>query len=522
MRPEKLLYPQREPAKTRAAATILLLRESTVAGAPFEVLMTRRSDKASFAPGAYVFPGGAVDAADNTGNEITTFGLAAIRESFEELGVLLAKDEAGHYADQALLTQLKRHTDHGFIAELARFQLKPALKDVKWLCHWITDKDLPKRFDARFYVARMPSGQTPVADESEQFEPTWISPSGALERSKAGTLSMIFPTIRTLQRLAKFNSIDEVLAACDAGPLFTSCPRAGFLKGEDARYMEQESPYGELEMVCPDGQIVHSLDWNSLEPRLLAKHIKRLTAPNPSVMTGPGTNTYILGEPGCYAVVDPGPADASHIDRIAAIVGNDLKYILCTHSHSDHSPGAAILKAKTGGTVQIYGLASLPTARPNSEFTPDIQLQDNQIFKLGDTTLKTVFTPGHAANHCCFFLEEDKLLLSGDHILNGSTTIVDPPDGHMNDYINSLDRLYALDAEFILPAHGYVLGPAKSAIAQLKAHRLAREAKVIAAMKALPDGTLEQWVTVAYSDTDPRLHGIALRSLTAHVERIRG
>ena len=141
-------------------------------------------------------------------------------------------------------------------------------------------------------------------------------------------------------------------------------------------------------------------------------------------------------------------------------------------------------------------------------------------------TLLVIHTPGHAANHLCLLLLEDGLLFSGDHILNGSTTVIDPPDGNMADYLDSLDRLDALCAEhgaqFILPAHGYALGQARRTIAQLKAHRLAREAKVLAAMQALPDGSLEQWVEHAYADVPPRLWPVAQRSLLAHVERIRG
>ena len=156
-------------------------------------------------------------------------------------------------------------------------------------------------------------------------------------------------------------------------------------------------------------------------------------------------------------------------------------------------------------------------------------MQDGERLVLGaggvTHTLRAIHTPGHAANHVCFVLEEDGLLFSGDHVLNGSTTVIDPPDGHMGDYLNSLDLLAAAcDAdgiEFILPAHGHVLGNARQAIAQLKAHRLRREAKIAAAMQALPNGTLAQWVERAYDDVPPRLWPVAARSLQAHVDHIR-
>ena len=139
--------------------------------------------------------------------------------------------------------------------------------------------------------------------------------------------------------------------------------------------------------------------------------------------------------------------------------------------------------------------------------------------------MKVIFTPGHAANHVCLVLVEDGLLFSGDHILNGSTTIVNPPDGEMTAYLDSLDRLSRAcdehEISFILPAHGHVLGDAAQAIAQLRAHRLKREAKVAAAMKARPGGTMNDWVALAYDDVDPRIWPIALRSLQAHVDRLQ-
>jgi glyoxylase-like metal-dependent hydrolase (beta-lactamase superfamily II) len=135
-----------------------------------------------------------------------------------------------------------------------------------------------------------------------------------------------------------------------------------------------------------------------------------------------------------------------------------------------------------------------------------------------------IHTPGHAANHVCLVLLEDGLLFSGDHVLNGSTTVIAPPDGNMNAYLESLDRLAAAceqhNIEFILPAHGYVLGAASQAIAQLKAHRLAREAKVLAAMQARPNATPREWVAQVYGDVPERMWPVAERSLMAHVERI--
>ncbi len=551
-RPSQQLHPQREPVRPLSAATVLLLRDAPPESGPpgLQVLMTRRSAQASFAPGAYVFPGGGIDALDadpathaaaarrpSQSDEHLTQAIAAIRESFEELGVLLARHADGRMAGANDIAALNRHAP--FAAQCQAQGLQLAADSVFVLARWTADRDLPKRFDVPFLVARMPAGQTPVADESEQFEPVWVRPQEALERHEAGQFFMIFPTIRTLQRLARFDSAQAVLTACAGeAPLWTSCPRAGLLAGKEARYMEDEMPFGELALVCPDGQIVHPLDWQSERPVQLLKNLQRLTAPNPGVMTGPGTNSYLVGDPATgYIAIDPGPQDAQHLERLWRAAGGDIRMIVCTHSHPDHSPGAAPLQAlcvQAGRAAPpILGLPSAPTARAASEFTPERALQNGELLTLTGQaldgkithTLQVVHTPGHAANHLCLLLVEDALLFSGDHILNGSTTVVDPPDGNMADYLDSLDALDALCAqhgvEFILPAHGYVLGFARQAIAQLKAHRLAREAKVIAAMQALPDGSVEDWVAHAYADVPQRIWPVAQRSLIAHVERIR-
>jgi glyoxylase-like metal-dependent hydrolase (beta-lactamase superfamily II)/8-oxo-dGTP pyrophosphatase MutT (NUDIX family) len=536
VRASQLLHAQREPAVPRPAATVLLLRD---AGGGFEVLMTRRSASASFAPGAYVFPGGGIDALDAQAHDIAarrptqkdehlTQAIAAIRESFEELGVLLARRRDGRPVAASDIPALDRHAP--FAAQCRERGLVLAADEVFVLAHWITDRDLPRRFDVPFLVARMPQGQVPVADEAEQFEPVWVRPADALARHKAGQFFMIFPTIRTLERLEKFADVAAVLAACASEqPLWTSCPRAGYLQGAEARFMEHEMQYGELALVSPDGQLLHHLDWQTDHPVALLKNLQRMTAPNPGVMTGPGTNSYIVGDPDTgYIVIDPGPDDPEHQQRLWRAANGDIRMIVCTHSHADHSPGARPLQALCRTRPPILGLPSAPTARPASEFTPDRALADGEVLTLagqGRThRLQVIHTPGHAANHLCLVLLEDGLLFSGDHILNGSTTVVDPPDGDMSAYLDSLDRLArACDEfgiEFILPAHGHVLGFAKKAIQLLKAHRLQREARIVAAMRERPTGTLEDWVELAYADVPPRMWPVAKRSLLAHVQRI--
>src|SRR5690349_3173642 len=242
VRPVQYLHAPRPPVPPRPAATVLLLRDGP---AGLEVLMTRRSITASFAPGAYVFPGGVIDAADAASHSqarrrptqddrLLTQAIAAIRESFEELGLLLARRADGRYVDSTNIAALDRKSP--LAVQCAAHGLTLAADEVFLLTHWITDRDLPRRFDVAFLVARMPEGQHPAADEAEQFEPVWVRPADALERHRAGQFLMLFPTIRTLERLATYARVDNVLAACaHEQPWFISCPRAGLVNGREQR-----------------------------------------------------------------------------------------------------------------------------------------------------------------------------------------------------------------------------------------------------------------------------------------------
>jgi recombination protein RecT len=354
VRSTQLLHPQRPPAALRPAATVLLLRDSPQG---LEVLMTRRAATASFAPGAYVFPGGGIDPADalahgqssrrTTQSDLhLTQAIAAIRESFEELGVLLARRADGSHLSTSDIAALDRKAP--FADQCAAHGLTLSGAEVFVLAHWLTDRDLPRRFDVPFLVARMPEGQAPVADETEQFEPVWVRPADALARFNAGTFFIIFPTIRTLDRLKAHATVQSVLDACAVNeePLFTSCPRAGLLNGAESRHMEHEAPFGELALVSPDGRIVHELQWQAERPVPLLKNVMRLTAPNPGFMTGPGTNSYLIGDPATgHIAIDPGPAEPEHLERLWRAAGGDIRAIVCTHSHADHSPGAPGLQA---------------------------------------------------------------------------------------------------------------------------------------------------------------------------------
>ena len=531
VRPEKRLRGSYEPVVPRPAATILLLRDT--ARGP-QVLMTRRSAKATFGPGAYVFPGGALDIRDasprvrelahtrrDQDEEILSYAAAAVREAFEELGILLARGHGGAASVAELACRLDRRHDADLFGQIAAHELRLALDELHWLSRWITDGDLPKRFDARFFVARMPEHQEPAADESEQFEPTWVTPAEGLARHAEGSFDLMFPTLYTLRQLQRFGSVNEIIDYSGRQTqVKVSTSRGGRLRGRIERFSEEDLPFGELELVSPDGSHVeHPLDWQSECVVPLLRHVHRLTAPNPGRMTGPGTNTYLVGAPGDWLVIDPGPADEAHVARIAAFVGDGLKTIVCTHAHPDHAPGAQLLRQRTG--APILGRPTGPDFDPAWAFTPERVLADGERLQVADSTLRVLHTPGHTEHHICLLLEEDGLLFSGDHILSGSTTVITPPDGNMLAYIESLRRLTGEPFRFILPAHGHVITDGKREIERLIAHRFAREAKVLGALRRLGGGTLDELVELAYDDVDRILHPVARHSLLAHLLKLR-
>ena len=294
--------------------------------------------------------------------------------------------------------------------------------------------------------------------------------------------------------------------------------------------LPHELPYAEIGRLDPEGRADALAEL--LPGRLvwLSPRVARLTAPNPGPMTGPGTNSYLVGSGHRWVVIDPGPALEPHVQALvaalpAAAEGRPVA-ILATHTHRDHSPAAAPLAAATGAPV--WGRRPRHPMWQDDSFRPDHEPADGERLELGEgVTLHAVHTPGHASNHLCWWLEQERLLFTGDHVMQGSTVVINPPDGDMGAYLRSLQALRqahdtgARPLQWLAPGHGFLVADPPAVLDALVAHRLRREAKVVAALGATPC-PLEALLPRVYDDVPAALHDAAARSLLAHLLKLQG
>ena len=264
------------------------------------------------------------------------------------------------------------------------------------------------------------------------------------------------------------------------------------------------------------------------EAVLVADGLLRLTVNNPGPFTFHGTNSYILGTD-TLAVIDPGPEDEAHYAALLkAIAGRPVSHIFVSHTHRDHSPLAARLKAETGALVMAEGPHR--SARPlrigeinpldasaDTDFQPDHALADDEAVEGDGWAVRAIHTPGHCANHVAFAIENTGILLSADHVMAWATSIVAPPDGAMSDYMASLDRLAARDDAIYHTGHGGPVRNPRAFVRGLRTHRRMRERAILERLKA-GDRLISDIVAAIYRDTDPRLHGAAALSVLAHLE----
>lgn len=506
----------------RPAATLILLRDG--AAGP-EVLMLQRTKSAVFLGGAYVFPGGSLDPGDrdlasrvidfNAKEPPVEYWIAAVRECFEEAGVLIACDVERRPIPAERAERLMPWRQKSFAELLEKEDLYIPAGELAWFGHWITAPGRARRFDTRFFVAAAPQGQEGSHDANETVHDLWITPKEALERAERGEIELVFATQHTLRELSQFSTVEKAIGYVRSLE-DVEVNRACWAQGKDGPklFRRADPQYHEIHWSDPEETGQTSYDIVAGEPKRLDRFVTRITAPNPGMMTGPGTNTYVVGGDGERAVIDPGPDIASHIDKILAL--QPIRWILCTHTHLDHSPAAATLKAATG--AQVLGRPA--PAGQDATFRPDFVLEDGQRIDLKGLTLRALHTPGHASNHLCYFLEETKMLFTGDHVMQGSTVVINPPDGDMRAYLASLEKLLGEDTAIIAPGHGYLVGAPHKELRRLIAHRRAREAKVLAALARLRRASLDELLPLVYDDVPPRVHRVAARSLTAHLDKL--
>jgi len=525
----------------RPAATLALVRDSQQG---LEVLLLQRTWQAAFLPGYFVFPGGAVDAEDPDVRALSSgrddaaisqtlsldeggadYMIAALRECFEEAGLLLAVDDQGNLppGDHPVLTHGRdalRGEATSFRALCEHHGLGLPLDRLAYLGHWVTPRGAPRRFDTRFFVALAPSGQQPMHDGSETIDHVWHTPADALSAHRQGRLALGYPTLRTLRLLADFATAEALLRYAHANPPAPHPSRPWpARKGNVACQVEPDAPaYAEVRRLDPRRQGTASAEIEPGRAVALAAGVTRVTAPNPGAMTGSGTNSYLLGDGEDHVVIDPGPESLDHVERLLALTDGRISQVLVTHTHVDHSPAAASLKVRTG--ARLVGLPPPPGTSQDAGFMPDYRPRHGERLPTPAGSLKVLHTPGHASNHLCYLLEPRRLLFAGDQVMQGSTVVINPPDGDMADYLAALQALGEEPFDTIAPGHGFLIGEGHAAIDFLVTHRLAREHKVRRALARHGPVSLAALTRHAYDDVPEQMLEVAARSAQAHLLKL--
>jgi glyoxylase-like metal-dependent hydrolase (beta-lactamase superfamily II)/8-oxo-dGTP pyrophosphatase MutT (NUDIX family) len=552
------------PPGARKAASVLLLRDAQTnqdAAPGVEVLMLRRAEREGDQhSGAVVFPGGVLDTRDRDAHVFCDgpddasfsarlglpeggldYAVAALRETFEEVGLLLVADKAAKPLDATAMHPWRARLNAGEVSAADFCQSHNVRLDVNALAyfsHWLTPPGAPKRFDTRFFAALAPASQEAQADLAEAAELMWLTPAQALDKTRGFKLLPV--TQRTLQELMAFGSAAQALHSIRQR---SNIPRIMPRRVSSARgprvVLPEDLSYAEVGRLDPEGR---GDVWGDIEAGRavrLSPRIVRVTAPNPGAMTGPGTNSYLVNglggvdgvgdlgdatEAAGLTVIDPGPINPSHVQALVAAAqtqGQAITRIIVTHTHGDHSPGAVALSQATGAPV--FGKHALHDEWQDKSFAPQRELVHAERLAVGaGCTLRVVHTPGHASNHLCFFLEEEETLFTGDHVMQGSTVVINPPDGDMAAYLKALHGLLDEPLQWLAPGHGFLVAQPHAVLRALIAHRGRREAKVLAVLQAHGPAPLVALLPHVYDDVSPSLHAMASRSLWAHLLKLQG
>ncbi len=482
----------------RPAASVVLVRQDG------RVLWVRRGDQLKFAGGFYAFPGGGVDVEDaavpmrNAERLGATEGpcvAAAARELFEETGVLAVPGaEIVPAAERkAMREALLRRPGPGEKAAsfgdfLARHGLSVDASLYRPAGRWVTPLPMPIRFDARFYLVDLPVGETAEIWPGELADGEWIAPAEALRRWDEGTALLHPPAWHTLKSLA------HVATPRDALPLLTAPDKAPW-----------KLPIFE--------NIVERIEFQ--------RGVVLVPLRTPTLPPATHTNCLLLGDDQLW-VVDPGspwPEEQDILRRTLqrlADEGRRAVGVLLTHHHLDHVGGAEIVRRELGVPIA----ATAQTAEL-LQFKVDRVVGDGEALETGPRGWRMLHLPGHTRGHLCLIEEGSGAVVAGDLVAGVGTVIVDPPEGDMADYLDSLDRLLAQRPGTIYPAHGPVVPAGAAKLSEYRAHRLERERRVLASLEAFKaPATPAQLVPGAYPDVAPELYPLAERSLLAHLYKL--
>jgi glyoxylase-like metal-dependent hydrolase (beta-lactamase superfamily II)/8-oxo-dGTP pyrophosphatase MutT (NUDIX family) len=475
----------------RDAASIILLRNR----ADPEVFWVKRNPTLSVMAGFHTFPGGQLDPADSA---VAVDGcddpqdalrrVCAVRELFEETGVLIAEWPGGIHDERlSAMRSALCSEQQPFDQMLGEIGARIVASSLEPSGRWVTPPFAPRRFDTWFFVGWLPAHQQAAIEDGELELGEWIKPRDALAMWGRGEAILAPPTLHALRTLAACsNRIDE------AAELMRTPPEAN-------RGLVRRIEFGRGIFFFP--------------------------VRTPTLPPATHTNCYIVGGEELL-VIDPASPYEDERDRLDEFIdelaaeGRRVREIIITHHHSDHVGGVNHLRSRLGVPVAAQKLTA---QRLRSSVPVDRTIEDGELIEIsGDPgwRLRALHTPGHTRGHLCFYEENSAAVITGDLVVGAGTVIIDPPEGNMRQYLDSLNRLLELPRlGSLFGAHGPAVGPGRLKINEYIAHRLARERKILDAVGS-GSSSIQAVVKSAYDDVQPSLHGLAERSALAHLEKL--
>ncbi|HXG86215.1 MAG TPA: MBL fold metallo-hydrolase [Pyrinomonadaceae bacterium] len=504
----------------RAASAVVLLNQDGT-----KILWAQRNPNIKFLGGWHAFPGGKVETADAEiavknceDKSLEKFVVAAVRECFEEVGVLLVRN--GEKLTKGQRASL--HSDlvsgvFSFAEILADWNLWIDARDFFYTGFWTTPQFSPLRFKTRFFLAVCPSKQQPFAAVTEMRNVEFIEAQGALERWKKSDVLISPPVLIALQELSAAENTEKHRENSTANEhRFT---QTNLKRKNAAQKLLEKSRISSGE-----------IDYIELNPRVICFPVKTETLPPAT-----HTNCFIVGKKE-FVVIDAAARDEFEQQRLFKLIdelieqGGVCRAIITSHLHRDHSGGERALRnhllKKHAMRVHLYAhILSIEKLFGIVNENIEITLSDGDLFTLADESgknfvLKVLHTPGHARGHLAFYDEEFGFLLSSDNVVGAGSVLIAPPEGNMIDYLNSLERLKILpNLKFLCGSHGAAVFDARSKIESYIAHRRKRERKIIEAIEtgAKSSGEIVEKV---YTDISPDLRMLAEKSVEAHLEKL--